>query len=329
MFAEKLCKEDLERMEMDRHAQQRAHMEQLEQMEARLTAMSASKAQDSTGKGISTKMPIFDLDKDKETFNLWKARWSRHVIGHKLDKIPNPEERQNRMMMELTAALSDFTLNWILNMNLEDEEKDNPDRILELIEENIAASTNPLIQQVELGMIKQMDYESAEHLYQRIIEKGNRCKFERVKNYQDHQCMLALLRAVQPKIRKKMLLERVDTLEKAYAILRNEEQAHKDAEKCSGKNPEAEVNATSSYRRNQRNERSESSRNDRGRSAERERAESPEKAASNSCFRCHSMSHWSNKCPHYRDTCDTCRKVGPLQKHVAVGNQKPEQIPYK
>ena len=103
--------------------------------------------------------------------------------------------------------------------------------------------------------MSQCVHESAEQLRQRIVEKANRCKFEQIRNYQDHQSMLALLRAVHPKIRKKMLLQKVDTFDKAYDVLRNEEQAGRDAEKVAGKHNEGEANAMSTYRQDQRSDR--------------------------------------------------------------------------
>ena len=248
-----------------------------------------------TRAGLPVKMPVFDLDKDKDNFSIWKARWQTHVQGNKLNNIRDHKERKARTMMELMAALSDFTINWLLNMNMEEEESEDPDAVVKIIETHIEATTNPLIQQVELGQIVQHAHESAEQLRQRIMEKGNRCKFETIKNYQDHQQMLALLRAVQPKIRKKMLLMKVDMFEKAYEILRTEEQAGKDADRVAGR-AEGEAHAVSSYRQSQRSERSQSvsrgrppDRTARGDSRHRGRVSSEEP-----CFRCTSNEH-----PHF------------------------------
>ena len=182
-LAEMLRKEDLQRMEQERKAQQKAHERQLEVLKEQMAAMAVQKVGETGARGPTTKLPMFDLEKDKESFNLWKARWQRHIEGHKIDMIKFPKERNLRTMIELTAALSDFTLNWLLNMNLEEEEKNSPKVILELIEQNIAATTNPLIQQVELGQMSQYVHESAEQLRQRIVEKANRCKFEQIRNY--------------------------------------------------------------------------------------------------------------------------------------------------
>ena len=120
-LAERLRKEDLERMEQERRAQQRAHEEQLELLKTQMAALAAQKATDPGTRAPNTKLPIFDLEKDKETFNIWKARWLTHIQGNKISLMKCPKERNARLMMELTAALPDFTVNWILNLNLEDE----------------------------------------------------------------------------------------------------------------------------------------------------------------------------------------------------------------
>ena len=47
-----------------------------------MAALAVQKTENTGTKGPSTKLPMFDLEKDKETFNLWKARWQRHIKGH-------------------------------------------------------------------------------------------------------------------------------------------------------------------------------------------------------------------------------------------------------
>ena len=66
--------------------------------------------------------------------------------------------------------------------------------------------------------------------------------------------MLTLLKAVKPQIRKKMLLQKVDTFDKAVMVLLSEEQANADSKQCS-EPKDAAVFATSAYKRDQRAER--------------------------------------------------------------------------
>ena len=105
-------KDDLERAEAERFAQNKAHETQIKMLQEQLAAMAGMS---SSGTKSSSKMPVFDLVKDKETFKLWKSRWEIHIQGHKFDKISDPEERNIKLRSELNSCLSDSTLNWLLN----------------------------------------------------------------------------------------------------------------------------------------------------------------------------------------------------------------------
>ena len=109
---------DIERAELDRHAQQKAHEVQIQMLQDQLAAMAAGTG----GPKSSSKMPMFDLVKDKDTFKLWKSRWDLHVQGHKFDSISNLVERNVRLRAELNSCLSDETLNWLLNNNFSTED---------------------------------------------------------------------------------------------------------------------------------------------------------------------------------------------------------------
>ena len=84
-------KEDLKRAEQERHHQQKAHEAQMQVLQDQLKAMSNRSESNSKS---SSKLPMFDMVNDKDTFKLWKSRWDSHVQGHKLDKISDPEEQK-------------------------------------------------------------------------------------------------------------------------------------------------------------------------------------------------------------------------------------------
>ena len=152
--------------------------------------------------------------KRKESFKLWKSRWELHVQGHKFDAISNSVERNVRLRAELNSCLSDETLNWLLNNNFCKEDLAKADFVLQAIEMKVNESTNPLIQQVEMSKISQFDNETGDHLIQRIRDISSKCAYDKITNVQDHLNMLTLLKAVRPSIRKKMLLQKVDSFEK-------------------------------------------------------------------------------------------------------------------
>ncbi len=245
-------KDDLERAEIERFAMNKAHETQIKMLQDQLAAMSGVSG--SSGPKSSSKMPMFDLVKDKETFPLWKSRWLLHIQGHNFDKISDPVERNVKLRSELNSCLSDSTLSWLLNNNFSDEDIARTNFVLDAIELKINESANPLIQQIELSRIVQHEHETGDHLCQRIREMSSKCAFDKITNVQDHYNMLTLLRAVKPQIRKKMLLQKVDTFDKAIEVLLSEEQANSDTKQCS-EPKDAAVFATSAYKRDQKAER--------------------------------------------------------------------------
>ena len=89
-------KEDQERAKQGRFHQTKLHEEQIQLLQAQIASMSA-RTENHGGKS-HYKMPEFDLDKDKENFKLWKARWEIHVQGNRWDKISDPAERNRQAM---------------------------------------------------------------------------------------------------------------------------------------------------------------------------------------------------------------------------------------
>ena len=282
-MAERLRKEDLERMEQDRHAQQRLH-----ELQIKLLTEQLARASDTGAGKSSAKVPLFDLDKDADDFNIWKSRWTLFVKGQRFDLIKDRVERNTRVMMELTAALSDHTLSWLISKGFSEEEMDSPEFLVQAIEDKIAKSSNPLIHQVELVKITQFEHETTDALVQRIQEKARKCQFKSVRNVEDHQCLVTLLSAVPSEVRRKLFLAKVDNFAKAIEIVQNEEHARKDAQSCSTGHSHAEGNAMSGYRKNQREAQ-------KGWVA---KADPSTPLAEVMCFRCCVKGHWAYDCPH-------------------------------
>ena len=304
---ERQRKEDQERVDFDRHAQQKAHEVQIQMLQEQLMAMAARN--ESGGPKSSSKMPMFDLVKDKDTFKLWKSRWELHIQGHKFDQISNSVDRNIRLRAELNSCLSDATLNWLLNNNFSTEELTKADFVLQAIELKVNESTNPLIQQIEMSKIAQFDSETGDHLVQRIRELAGKCSFEKITNVQDHYSMLTLLKAVRPNIRKKMLLQKVDTFEKAVNVLLSEEQASTDSRLCS-EPKDAAVFAVSSYRRDQQSQRASSSIVRKTPKPDYE------------CFRCLTIGrHFQNECLSNEQKCSKCDTIGHFYKACKQNNK--------
>ena len=208
-------------------------------------------------------------------------------------------------------------MTWLINSGLTEDDLNDAQVMITTIEAKVKESTNPLIQQVELTQIIQTPHETGEHLCNRLREKANRCAFETVTNYHDHQLMLALLRAVSPNIRKKMLLKKVSTFDEASAILLAEEQAANDTKQCTSNKSqeEAEANAMSSYRKTQRYERQNftppDTRSDQKQTNNNPKAINPNETK---CRRCNETGHWSSNCKAWDQNCGACGRIG----HYAV-----------
>ena len=145
---EDVRREDRDRAEHDRKAQQKMYEQQLKVLTQQLTATKAASKS-------SSKMPLFDLEKDQENFPIWLNRWQLHIQGHGLTAITNHEERSNRLLMELTASLTDSTLAWIASKGFDHDEMGDYKFILKAMEEKISRTSNPLVHQMELHQLQQ------------------------------------------------------------------------------------------------------------------------------------------------------------------------------
>ena len=254
--------EQQRRQDQDRQAaEQRAmreHFEvQLRANEASMKAMTEQIANLATARPQANarpptiKLPTFDLDRDKEGFQLWKGRWENHLRAHRIHTIADEEERKERMNVELTAALSDETLKWITHREFTVEQKCDAEFILNAMEEYIKDSTNPLVQHVELNMMTRHTNETADHFWHRVNDKLNLCAFDDITDYRDHQGMMTIMRGVDDRLRRKMILAKADTYTKVCQIMKEEERASQHSALFNPRSG-ASVNATSSYKREQK-----------------------------------------------------------------------------
>ena len=119
--------------------------------------------------------------------------------------------------------------------------------------------------------------------------------------------MLTLLRAVKPQVRKKMLLQKSDTFDKAVAVLLSEEQASSDATKCTNLNASAETFVTSAYKNSQKQERQNFQPNTSTKS-------NTVPLGNYVCKRCEIPGHYAHECPAVRTYCEACGTRGHTAK---------------
>ena len=53
-----------------------------------------------------------------------------HLRAHRIHLIADADERRERCLTELTAALSNDTLKWIANRDLSEEDRTDPEAII-------------------------------------------------------------------------------------------------------------------------------------------------------------------------------------------------------
>ena len=340
-------RQDEERREDQRRFELRmeAEAQRLEVLRAELSARSTSRQ--SIPKS-GAKVPVFNLEKDKATFYTWKEKWEAYITAHGFYSIEDEHEQRRRIRAELTTAMSDHTLRWFRNQSFTEEDYEDAEFLIEALENYIKGSTNPLVQNVELLMIKKHPEDTVEFFVERIKEKARLCELDKVTNPADYFPMLCLIAGHDSsEIRKKLMLAKVDTFARAVEICEEEEKAAKSSKQfVSGS---ADVNATSTYRRDQRsdqragqsqgprsNQRAGQSQgasrggshanrgNSQGgrqpdRSRSQTRGQSQDRSGSGStgvtCFRCGQVGHKASdpQCRAKNATCRGCDKVGHFQ----------------
>ena len=203
------------------------------------------------------KLPSFDLEKDRESFKQWKDRWTMHIRAHRIHLIEDDDERKERALTELTAALSNNTLQWIANRDFSDEDRADPEVLIQAFEAYIKESTNPTVTVVELFTMKRQPHESADRLNARINEKLNKVDFDVITDIRDYFGMTATIIASNPQLRKQMYLDKVDTYAKAHAAVKADEQASTHAQMvtnaASSNEITSDINFVSSYKKNRNN----------------------------------------------------------------------------
>ena len=288
----------------------------------------------------SAKLPTFNMDKDKATFYTWKEKWEAYLIAHGLDTIPDGEECKRRCKAEFTTAMSDNTLRWIGNQNFTDEEAEDPEVLIDAIEAHIKGATNPLVQNIELVMLKKRSEQSVDDFVDKIKEKAKLCELEKIENPADYLPMLCLIAGHDDaNVRKKLMLAKVKTFANAVEICQEEERAAKTSKQfVSGSS--ADVNATSTYKKDQKSNHTASQNrghgghrgSDRGRGGNRggrgghfqnrgrseSRGQSQDHSRSQSqargaCYRCGKDSHVPNDCWAKDKKCNNCDKIGHIK----------------
>ena len=358
---EKMLQNERQEREAAERRQERVRKEdQQEQQQAMrlLIDQMATISNSNSGKPRTptVRLPVFDIDKDAKSFPQWKSRWETYVKANKLHTIEDPEERNERQMGDLKAALTDNTLRWLTYREMPPADKSNPDMVLKQMEDHIKDSINPIVTVIELVTLKRYPNETADHLNARINEKLGQCDFTGVTDIRDYIGLIATIQSCDVQLRKRMFYDKVNTHAKAALAVKAEEQATSHSKMLS--EDTAQAHATSSYKREQNHERQQpnqnsnqfrtqsrgqshsrgrgghhnSQRQERGRSQSRsrpdQRSESHQRSDSQNksgqkkaCYRCGKTNHDSDDCWFKEKPCLNCDKIG----HIAPVCRQPKR----
>ena len=256
-------------------------------------------------KSSTARMPAFDIDNDQASFPQWLEKCKAYIISNRLHTISDETERKERIMCDLTQALSMSTLKWLRHRDITNAERENPDVVVKHIEAYIKEATNPVVSVIELVTMKRMPSETADHLIARVHEKLGQCDTNHITDMRDYLGMVGIMVACEPGLRKRMYLDKVDTFAKASAAVKADEHATSHARMAPADT--ATVYATSSYKRDQKNDRSRSN----------QRSESK----FGPCYRCGKTSHEQQNCYYKDKTCLNCDRTG----HIAPVCKQPRR----
>ena len=341
-----------ERARKEEREQNDANIKHMVDQIAGLTATKPERARPPTAR-----LPSFDIDKDQKSFPQWKGRWEAYIKANKLHTISEPEEKKDRLMGDLTSALTDNTLRWILHRDMPEEDRSDAEKVIQAIEDHIKESTNPVVAVVELITMKRYPNETADHLNARINEKLTQCDTSSITDVRDYLGLIATIVACEPHLRKRMYLDKINTHAKAALAVKADEQATVHSKMLPADTP-ASVNATSTYKRDQTRDRQaqqpqqERPREDqgshrgqargrgryergrgghsrdqsRGRSESRDQPQRQSRPESQSgspkpCYRCGKTNHIPSECWFIDKECLNCHKIG----HIAPACRGPKQ----
>ena len=343
-----------EKQRKDDRQQQQAAMKLLIDQVAAI-----SKTKPDKPKAPNSRVPSFDIEQDQKSFPQWKEKWEAYVIGNRLHTIEDDEERQERILCDLKGALTINTLKWFKHREMSEADRANPEKLIEHIEAYIKESTNPVVAVVELLTMKRYPGETADHLIARINEKLTQCDTSHITDVRDYLGLIATIVACNESLRKRMHLDKVDTFAKAMQAVKADESATTHSKLTPADS--AHVNATSTYKRDQNQERqsqqnyqghqqsqfrgqshssyrgrggrgshqrdpSHNRDQDRGRSQSRSgfdssRSRAQSQSSSKPCYRCGKNNHDQADCWFKDKTCMNCNKIG----HIAPVCRQPKQ----
>lgn len=275
------------------------------------------------------KPPQFDLEGDRNKFAMWKTKWGYYIQSSGIADLSGSNQKQT-MRAELNLAMSDATIQWLNSEDITTEQREDPEFVINRIEQYVKNSSNALVAVLDTLHIKHPVGSSVAAWGQKVWEMSLMCDAEKITNPREWVCLLSLgINMSIPQAMTKVLLMKNPelTFHKALEICIEEEKAIKTARKLNPGSVDPYAAATSQYKADRKDQDQQSRQGGgnghqrRGRSQSRggsqQRSGSGSRPASGGpvCGWCGYTKHPSGKiCPAKDRECGKCKKMGHYAK---------------
>jgi len=289
----------------------------------------------------SMRPPPFDVDKDKDMFLTWKEDWENFLLTSGLESIPDPDRRTRYTYAYLRNALSNNTKKWLEAQRVEEDERKNPNTVIELLERRVLTTANPTQAMVEMLQKEQRRDETISDIEIYINQKDRYC-FNGIEDWHDHFKKGAFIKMLHSaETRRKLLAQKDLTFHEAVEFAKNEEKAAKDDKLISCSSSKVESSHVYSTYKPNRGGRGGGQRGRgghqgqyRGRSQsrgpsgyQRDRSQSGDRSDKKSCNFCTRSHRFGRQnCPALNATCHSCGKVGHWSPACRSGQKQASNL---
>ena len=121
--------------------------------------------------------PTFDLEADRDSFNLWKTRWNLFIALSTIDEVIAPAAREKYKANLLLSSVSPETLNAIVNARLDDAAMADSTQIIKHLEERCNAGKNKHVWRHQFNICAQRPNLSIDNWLCELRELSRKCEF--------------------------------------------------------------------------------------------------------------------------------------------------------